>query len=298
MNEVELLDKTEIWVRGVRVVDADLPHLARTAATVLSLPQDKVFVTDVGDDHICLDVLIPRLVIDDFAGRQDELLRALGECPGVTIGEGAAVHSEGILGLIGAPPETVRDVLAEHRRLEEGLLDYVQKRVAVVSTGGELVDGRVHDTNFEAVRDILGAAGYEVHGGGAVPDDMGAIAGRVSRLVSEGFGLVITTGGVGAEAKDKTVEALAMVDPNLSTAILAKFKAGHGRHVKDAIRIAVAKLEYATIVALPGPTHEVRLALPVLRDGLHTLPPADLVERMAEPLRAVLPQARHHHHHS
>ena len=30
----------------------------------------------------------------------------------------------------------------------------------------------------------------------------------ISRIASEGFGVVITTGGVGAEDKDKTIEAL------------------------------------------------------------------------------------------
>lgn len=297
MTEVQLLDKTEIWVRGVTVEDADLPSIARAVADILTLPHDKVFVTDIGADHICLDILIPRMKLDDFAGTQQPLIQALKGIAGVRVSEAASIHSEGILGLIGAPQEDVPAILAEAHRMEEGLKAYTETRVAVVSTGAELVDGRVHDTNFEAARAILSEAGYEITFGGTVGDDLAAIAGRVARLSSEGHGIVITTGGVGAEAKDKTVEALETLDPNIATAVLANFKAGHGRHVKTAIRIAVARLGYGIAVALPGPTHEVKLALPVLAKHLALgSTPEVMVEAIATVLRATLPTGMHHAH--
>lgn len=300
MTEVQLLDKTELWVHGVTVADADLPQLARIAAVVLGLPADKLFVTDLGPDHVCFDVLIPRLGLEDFAGKQAALLAALGTVAGVRVAPGASVHSDGILGLIGAPPQQVAAILAEAQRMEIGIQAYAAGRVAVISTGAELVDGRVHDTNFEAVAEILGGAGYAVRSGGAVGDDLHQIAGRVVRFAGDGYGLIITTGGVGAEAKDQTVEALTLLDPAIATAALAHFKAGHGRHVKDAIRIGVARVGYSLVVALPGPTHEVRLALPVLRDALAAgqgqgVAPAALVELLAAPLRAVLPRGSDHH---
>jgi nicotinate-nucleotide adenylyltransferase len=118
----------------------------------------------------------------------------------------------------------------------------------------------------------------------------------VARLVKEDYGLVITTGGVGAEAKDHTIEALELLDPTTATAVLAKFEAGHGRHVKNAIRIGVAQVGQARVVALPGPTHEVLLALPILLENLERgTPRSELVERLAVPLRAVL-SSKHHHH--
>lgn len=298
MTEVRLLDKTEIWVRGVTSVDADLPAIARAVAEVLALPSDRVFVTDLGPEHICFDILIPQLKLADFAGKQERLLDALRAIPGLAVADGAAVHSEGILGLIGTPEANVPAILAEASRMEEGIKAYAAKRVAVVSTGAELVDGRVHDTNCEAIRELMGAAGYEVEHGGTVGDDERTIAGRVNRLSGEGFGIVVTTGGVGAEAKDKTVEALTLLDPDIATAVLAQFEAGHGRHVKDSIRIAVARVGYGIAVALPGPTHEVRTALPVLLAELAAgSPPEAMVEAIAKPLRALLPGAMHQRHH-
>src|SRR5690606_15859382 len=125
----------------------------------------------LGPEHICFDILIPRLKLADFAGKQERLLEALRAIPGLTVSDAAAVHSEGILGLIGTPQEKIPAILEEAARMEEGIRAYSAKRVAVVSTGAELVDGRVHDTNFEAAREVMGAAGYEVEFGGTVGDD-------------------------------------------------------------------------------------------------------------------------------
>lgn len=84
-------------------------------------------------------------------------------------------------------------------------------------------------------------------------------------------------------------------DRDIITAELAHYTKGHGRHVKDAVRIAIARLGWSTVFSLPGPTHEVKLALPVILRGLlEGIAPVDLVEAIAIPLRATLP--RHHHH--
>ncbi|MGQ3227256.1 MAG: molybdopterin-binding protein, partial [Blastomonas fulva] len=177
---------------------------------------------------------------------------------------------------------------------------YASRRVAVVSTGSEILAGEIEDTNYAAIREAMEAAGFEVEFGGIAGDSETEIAGMVARLSGEGFGIIITTGGVGAEDKDHTVEALERLDPQLSTAVLAQYTRGHGRHVKDAVRIAIARLGWSTVFALPGPTHEVKLALPVIVEGLaagSSMP--QLVEAIAVPLRSTLPhhQPHHHHHH-
>lgn len=205
------------------------------------------------------------------------------------------MHSEGILGVIGTPREQVESYLEGARKLERQIADYAARRVAVVSTGSEVLAGEIEDTNFAAIRQMLEPAGFEVEFGGIAGDSEREIAGLVARLSGEGFGIIITTGGVGAEDKDHTVEALERLDPQLATAILAQYRKGHGRHVKEAVRIAIAKVGWSTVFALPGPTHEVKLALPVIAEGMARKVDANkLVEAIAMPLRATLP--RHHTH--
>lgn len=289
MTDVQLLGKTEVWLRGVHLDAVDLPRLAQRTADVLALPRDRVFVTDVREGVVVLDLLLPRVSLEEVAGKQQALLEAVARLDGVTVDPGAEVHSEGVLGVIGAPPERVAGILSEANRIETQIRDYASRRVAVVATGAELIEGNVRDTNFEAAQEILGEAGFEVASSVAVDDDETRIAGLVARLAGDGFGLIVITGGVGAEDKDRTVEALERLDSGLSTAVLAHYEKGHGRHVKDCVRIAVATLGWTTVVALPGPTHEVRLALPVLAERLQSgTSPPELVEALAAPLRASL----------
>ena len=293
VTSVQLLEKTEVWLHGISLDNANLPKLADAVADVLSLPRDKVFVTDVRPQLVVLDILVARVELEDVTGKQEELLATIRQIPGVVVADTATVHSEGILGVIGTPRAEVDRYLADARKLENQISSYAARRVAVISTGSELLAGEIEDTNFAAIRDAMETAGFEVEFGGIAGDSEAEIAGIVARMSGEGFGIIITTGGVGAEDKDHTVEALERLDPNLETAILAQYKRGHGRHVKDAVRIAIARLGWSTIYALPGPTHEVKLALPVIVAGLEAkAEPADLVEAIAAPLRSTLP---HHH---
>jgi hypothetical protein len=72
------------------------------------------------------------------------------------------VHSFGVLGVIGAPAEQAADILANAAKLEAGLQVYVARSVVVLSTGGEVARGEIEDTNYAAVKSILGDQGYLV----------------------------------------------------------------------------------------------------------------------------------------
>jgi len=295
MTSVQLLEKTEIWLHGISLDSANLPNLANVVADVLMLPREKVFVTDVRENLVVLDILVPRVELENVTGKQDEILGAIGDIIGVTVAKDATIHSEGILGVIGTPRAQIDRYLADARKLETQIANYASGRVAVVSTGSELLAGEIEDTNYQAIRNAMVAADFEVEFGGIAGDSEAEIAGIVARLSGEGFGIIITTGGVGAEDKDHTVEALERLDPKLSTAVLAHYKRGHGRHVKDSVRIAIARIGWSTVFALPGPTHEVKLALPIIIEGLAAkTDQADLVEAIASPLRSTLPHHQHH----
>ena len=156
-----------------------------------------------------------------------------------------------------------------------------------------MVDGLIVDTNAATITERLGRAGYTCEHRGAVRDDIDLIAGTIRQTISRGFGLVVVTGGVGAEAKDCTVEAILALDPDAATPYLAHFEQGHGRHQKDGVRIAVATYDRTRIVALPGPNDEVVVALETLVPGLEKgLDNAGLAESVAVALRAKL---RHEH---
>lgn len=298
MSGVQLLGKTEVWMQGVRLENANLPEIAGVAARVLSIPEDKVFVTDVREALVVLDILEPKVEFEAVVGRQEQVFDALRTIPGVRIDDDATIHSEGVLGVIGSTREQAAEMVEHAQRMDEQIRKYASGRVAVVSTGPEVQNGEIEDTNFEAISRAFTAAKFEVAFGGVAGDSEREIAGLIARLAGEGYGLIISTGGVGAEDKDHTIEAVEGLDPDLSTAVLAKYKKGTGRHVKDSVRVCVGSLGWSTIICLPGPTHEVELALPVIIEHLQNgTSPSRLAEAIAVPIRATLPAVSSHHHH-
>ncbi len=304
MPELDLFDKSELWLTGVTTDGARLPDVAAAAARALNVGIDEVFVTDVRGDHLVLDLVSRRVRLEDIVGRSGDLLAAVGAVAGITVADDADVHSRGVLGVLGVPREQADEVVTAATALDANLRAYIARRIAVVSTGGEVQDGRVHDTNLESITEIATAAGYEVSFGGVVGDDERSIAGRVARLVEDGHGVVITTGGVGAEDKDRTIEALELIAPDIATAVLATYEVGHGRHVKPHVRVAAGDVGGAIVVALPGPTREVRAAMPALLAALAAgAGPATIAEAVAAPIRDLWrdqhrhPDDRHQHQH-
>ena len=195
----------------------------------------------------------------------------------------------------GSPPIPTRSgPRSQGRGAAGGIAALIGRRVCVLSTGAEVHRGEVEDTNRKTLRDIFGD-GYDVSFGGAVRDDQDLIAGRIRAAVEAGYGVVVTTGGVGAENKDHTIEALVKVDPQAATPYLTYFPSGHPRHVKPGIRIGVGDLHGSVIVALPGPNEEVLLAAPVLLERLRAGGRrAELAEPIAARLRAHLRTRMNH----
>lgn len=287
-TQLDLLSKTELWVEDILLDDVDLTRLAECAGAVLGLGPEAIFVTDVRDRRVVFDVVSPSVSLDAIAGKEAELLAALAAFPGVALGNQASVHSFGVLGVIGAPAEQAADILANAAKLEAGLQAFVASSVVVLSTGGEVARGEIEDTNHAVIKSVLWQHGYQVDHAGVVEDDEALIAARIGHLLGDGYGMIITTGGVGAEDKDKTIEAMQRVAPDLSTAVLAQYKVGHGRHVKPHVRVACGRFGETLLVALPGPTREVLAALPALAAAVaEGLPPPIIAEAIATPIRAL-----------
>ena len=123
----------------------------------------------------------------------------------------------------------------------------VLRRARVYATGFEVKKGMIEDTNSPYLLALLESQGYRAEFGGILEDDVHAIAHALRDAAERGFGLVITTGGVGAEDKDFSVEAVTRLDPEAATPWIVKFQAGTGRHLKEGVRIGVGQYGLTTL---------------------------------------------------
>ena len=85
--EVKLLGKTEVWVQDIKLQGANLSDIGIAVAKVLSLKADEVFVVDASSNHITLDILRSTLNVEQFIGKEKELLSRLLEIEGVEVTE-------------------------------------------------------------------------------------------------------------------------------------------------------------------------------------------------------------------
>lgn len=288
----DLLNKNELRITDVQLAGADLTAVAHVAADVLDMRNDEVFVTDYLDNILTFDIMRPTIYPHQLLGRADELLAALSTVPGVHLSAESRVTSNGMLGWIAAAGEDERAVvaaLAASEQIASEVDARIAKRVAVFSTGAELVSGDVKDTNWQAISESLIDSGFDCEHRGVLPDDEQLIAGSIRRTAEMGFGTIITTGGVGAEAKDCTVEAVLSLVQTVATRYTCHFTAGHGRHVKDGVRIAVGNYRGCRIVTLPGPNDEVLVSLPHITEGLsRNVSDDELATDIADALRGLL----------
>ncbi len=185
------------------------------------------------------------------------------------ISDKTSIHSEGVLGFIELDEQFARKVLTKTKDIADELLQKISRRCMVFPTGEEVRKDVIKDTNSPYIKERLVSEGYKVTIGPALPDDEYQIAAAIMNSIDEGYGLIITTGGVGAEAKDRTIEALRRIDPKAATAYIMKFHQGTGRHAKTGVMIGVGTFAPSIIVSLPGPNDEVKLSLEKLIEELN-----------------------------
>jgi molybdenum cofactor synthesis domain-containing protein len=284
--EYRLLEKTELYIKPLHLSGADLGACAEAVAFALELRPQDIVVTDAIEDHLILDVLVPTVQATQIIAKRKTLLNALAGVPGVHITDETEVHSDGILGLISLDEEVAQEVLERSRVMQSQIAEALRRRVMVFATGQEVLAGQIRDTNTPFLTESLRNEGYRVIQGPVLKDRVDSIARAFRQAAEEGYGLLITTGGIGAENKDQTIEALARVDKQAELPFILKFQKGQGRHDKDGVRIGVGVFDQTLIVCLPGPHDEVRLAWPVLREGIKAnLDKRGLAKNLAEVLR-------------
>jgi molybdenum cofactor synthesis domain-containing protein len=296
VTEYHLLQKTELRVGPILLSSANLNDVAATIAEVLGMERAAVVVSDLRDDLMTVDILRDTVDAVAVVGRQRALLQRLAQLPGVRITAETSISSRGMLGWIAHDGKRARASLRRTEEMVEAVRRKIRHRAIVFSTGSEVAAGEIEDTNAPMLVQRLQAEGYVVAIGPTLRDDKVLIAGKLREAVcDDGYGLVITTGGVGAEDKDCTVEALLALDPDAATPYICQYKVGTGRHRKDGVRIGIGQVADALIVALPGPNDEVRASLDVLVSGLKgRWPKAVVADEIARCLRDKLRNGMKH----
>lgn len=286
----DLLGKTELSIEGITLDNADLGQIAYIVAQVLGVERKDLLVTDVRGDNLVLDILKRGVDPHKLVGKERELLESLSKLPGVYLSDKTTISSRGLLSWIGADSVEARRALEQSERMAMEIRRKLEKTAVVYSTGIEVANGQVMDTNSPAIRERLEREGFTVKFGPTLKDDEDLIAGAIRQSAEDCYGLVITTGGVGAEDKDRTVEAILMLDHQAVTPSIVKYELGVGRHKhKDSVRIAVGQVFDTLVVALPGPTDEALLGLEVLVKGLRADASREvLAQDIAKALRARL----------
>ena len=292
MDGYDPFDKTELAITGITLVNANLDQVARVAAGVFGIERSDLLVTDVQGDCLVIDILKKGLDPHAFTGKKEELLRRLSALPGIEITERTTISSRGMLGWIALGAAEGEKSLRRAEEMAVEIRQRLKKTAIVFSTGAEMAGGLVEDTNAPTIRGGLQPEGYAVKSGPTLRDDETLIAAHLRQAADDGYGLVVITGGVGAEDKDRTIEAVLMADPGAATKDIVKYQLGVGRHRhKDSVRIAIGKISGTLIVALPGPNDEVQVGLYALVEGLKSnMGKEDLAEFIAAGLRGRLKQ--------
>ena len=296
MSEFDLFQKTELRIENIMLNGANLNDVAAAVAEVLELGRDEVLVTDALHDVVTIDILRKTVDAYHLIGKRDRLLQQLAQLPGIEITDETSICSEGMLGWIALDEPEAREALERSEKMAEEIHKKLSKRVIVFSTGFEVSSGQIEDTNKPTIAKRLEAEGYSVTEGPTLQDDERLISAALRQAIeSDGYGIIITTGGVGAEKKDQTVEAILSLAPNAATPYISKDEQGTGRHHKDEVRIAVGRFSDCLIVALPGPNDEVRSSLEILVEGLGRKWNKELLaEKLAENLRKRLREKMKH----
>jgi molybdenum cofactor synthesis domain-containing protein len=295
LAEFDLLRKTELRINGISLRNADLREIANVVGDTLRIERKDLLVTDVQRDHLVIDILKKGLDAHNIVAKQDELLQNLSKLPGVRITEKTSIVSEGMLSWIASEPSEAKKALKRSEKMAKEIQQRLSRTAIIFSTGSEVANGQIMDTNSPAISRRLNSESYSVKLGPTLKDDDVLIAAHLRQAVDDGYGLVIITGGVGAEDKDQTIEAVLMVDPGAATPHILKYQLGVGRHQhKDSVRVAVGKICETLIVALPGPNDEVQLGLEVLVKGLAShLSKDQLAKDIADSLKTRLKEKIH-----
>ena len=124
------------------------------------------------------------------------------------------------------------------------------------------------DASGDAMRALVEAAGHRVHARAIVPDEPERVRERVlAWCVEDGCDAIVTSGGTGLSARDRTVEAVAGAFEARIEGFGELFRMLSFREIGSAAiltRATAGVISGRPVFLLPGSPHAVRLALEAL----------------------------------
>jgi molybdopterin adenylyltransferase len=140
---------------------------------------------------------------------------------------------------------------------------------AVIILSDRAADGRRPDECLPVVRDVLGPT-FDIREERILPDDPAALQAALIELADARMPLVLTSGGTGLSARDRTPQATAAVLDYEIPGIGEAIRAESGRFVPTAMlsRAIAGVRDRTLIVNLPGSPKAVRESLAVLLPAL------------------------------
>ncbi|GGD94687.1 molybdopterin-binding protein [Paenibacillus nasutitermitis] len=109
--------------------------------------------------------------------------------------------------------ERVEQMAESYRLLHEGRSPIQVRslrsfRIGLLTTGSEVFSGRIEDKFGPAVRRIVETLGSEVAEQRFTPDDRHTIVKEINYLISQGYDMILVTGGMSVDPDDRTPAAI------------------------------------------------------------------------------------------
>ena len=186
MKKHDLLAKTELKIEKIFLRHANLTEIAAQTAEILGLIRDDVLVLEYSDASLTLDILNTCVNAYSIVGKKQQLLDGLDKLPGVYVSAETHVYSDGMLGWIAMDQEPAIQALRRSEQMASEILQNISRRVMVLSSGAEVAQGQIEDTNTPAIAQHLSAAGYKVTQGQTLKDDRLFIAPKLREVAEYG----------------------------------------------------------------------------------------------------------------
>ncbi|MGM0882109.1 MAG: molybdopterin-binding protein [Bacillota bacterium] len=232
--------KGRLFKRGHVVTEADIPSL-------LDIGKEHIYIMELGADDLHEDDAAIRMaealygdelqLSEPHEGKVSikstllglaevdasivEAINGLGEIALATVKTNTVVKPGEPIAATRAIPlvvpktkvEAVERLAAEYRHANAGaaplrVRPFRKLRVGLLTTGGEVFNGRIEDKFGPAVRSKLEAFGSEVAEQRFAPDDRQTIVKEIHFLLEQRYDMILVTGGMSVDPDDRTPGAI------------------------------------------------------------------------------------------